>query len=102
MTEECQRAEDYRSGPDLPSYMTLGELRLVYTFAERYAAEQDLAKEAYVGIIVRDRGADSLIRAAWIEFMVGARVFAFWRATMDLYEVGSDGAIGDDPLHLND
>jgi len=40
--------------------------------------------------------------ASWIEFSLGDKDYAFWRATMDLYEVGSDGAVAEDPIRRNE
>lgn len=96
---------DYRQGPDLPSYLTMRELSLVGMFATRLAVEHGWASEideVEVGILVRDRGPGSKMPASWIEFSVRDRQYAFWRHTMDLYEVGPDGAVGDDPIHRND
>lgn len=91
---------DYRDRPDLPSHLTLRELRVLLVFAERYAIEQDGDEHTEVSIIVRDRGRDGqATQAPWVEFSVGDRAFALWRKTLELYEVGSDGAVGDDPIH---
>lgn len=91
---------DFRDRPDLPSYLTLRELRLVHVFAEKFAIEQDEDENAEVSIHVRDRGRDGVGMASpWVEFTVGARSFAMWRTTSEVYEVGPDGAVGDEPLH---
>jgi hypothetical protein len=96
---------DLRHGPDLPSVVTIGELQMILIFATRYALEAtedpSTVNKTPVGILVRDRGPGSSMPASWVEFGVGERQFAFWRATMDLYEVGPDGAVGDEPLHRN-
>lgn len=96
--------DDYRQGPDLPSYLTLSELQLVLTFATRYSMDEHGFRNegALVGIHVRDRGMASKMPASWVEFSVGVRKFAIWRNTGDLYEVGPDGAVGDEPLHRKD
>lgn len=94
---------DYRSGPDLPSILTLRELGLLLIFAERYAPENVDSSAIDIGVLVRDRGRDGRgLKAPWVEFSVNGRQFALWRNTLDLYEVGPDGAIGDDPIHRND
>ena len=96
---------DYRQGPDLPSHMTLYEFRQLAVFIE-WAAAQDggtALDHRDVSILVRDRGPErSLMKAQWIEFDVGGRKFAMWRYTLDLYEVGPDGAVGDDPIFVNE
>ena len=99
------RIEDYRHGPDLPSYLTLKELQTVLIFATRFAVDQDgYANEgAMIGILVRDRGmASPRTPAHWVEFSVGVKQYALWRNTLDLYEVGPDGAVADEPIHRND
>jgi hypothetical protein len=96
---------DYRQGPDLPSYLTLLEWRQVAIWIERYAVEQAWDLHQYnpqISILVRDRGEGSAMPAAWIEFSVGEQQFAIWRNTGDLYRVGQDGAVEDDPIHRND
>jgi|tagenome__1003787_1003787.scaffolds.fasta_scaffold20834817_3 hypothetical protein len=99
--------EDLRTGPDLPSFLTMRELSLVGMFATKLAIEQGYGPdidEVEIGILVRDRGRGHGRKggtAPWVEFEVGNRKFAFWRATMDLYEIGPDGAVGDDPIHRN-
>jgi hypothetical protein len=94
---------DYRSGPDLPSYMTLKELQTLFVFAIKLALETtrdtDLMR---VGILVRDRGQANGNQAPWIEFSVGDKEYAFWRRTMDLYAVDEHGAVGDDPIHYHE
>lgn len=91
---------DYRGGPDLPSHLTLGELRVVHVFAERFAAELDGDAETEVQILVRDRGRDGVgMTAPWVEFAIEGRQFALWRHNLDLYEIGPDGTVGDEPLH---
>jgi hypothetical protein len=96
---------DYRVGPDLPSYLTIGELQMVLIFATRYALEAtedpSTVNKELVAIHVRDRGPGSTMPASWVEFSVGDQEFAFWRATMDLYRV-INGAVEDDPIHYND
>ena len=100
---------DYRTGPDLPSFLTLGELQLVLSFAFKFALEQSELPDVesgeinktLVGIHVRDRGPGSTMPASWVEFSVGDKDYAFWRNTMDLYEV-HDGAVDEDPIHRND
>jgi hypothetical protein len=98
------RQYDYRQGPDLPSYLTLPELQLVLTFATRYATDEHgfINEDIRIGIHVRDRGLGSKMPASWVEFSVGVRKFAIWRHTGDLYEVGLDGSVGDEPLHRKD
>lgn len=95
---------DYRDRPDLPSHLTVGELRVVHHYIERLADRIFLAvidEEAEVSIIVRDRGRDGrAAKALWIEFTVAGRPFAIWRETMALYEVGADGAMADDPIEV--
>jgi hypothetical protein len=96
---------DYRSGPDLPSIMTLTEFRQMMVFIEHYAAPL-ATEDIEIGILVRDRGrvphGETGITASWIEFSVGKRQFAMWRANMDLYEVDlATGAVHDEPLHRN-
>jgi hypothetical protein len=97
-------SDDYRQGPDLPSYMTLKELQMVTTFAMRYAMNEVgfLDDRVQIGIHIRDRGADSTSPAPWLEFSVGERKFAIWRHTGDLYAVELDGSVGDEPLHRRD
>lgn len=94
---------DLRDRPDLPSFLTLGELRIVHVFAERYAAEQDGDESMEVSVYVRDRGRTGgdgrHTLAPWVEFSIGERKFAIWRETLALYEVGPDGAVGEDPIH---
>jgi hypothetical protein len=105
---------DYRTGPDLPSYMTLEELRLLHVCIERMAIEVVEDPDAlvhgfghenpYVGIHVRDRGPGvrPYVKAPWIEFSIGEKQYAIWRNTGDLYSVGEDGAVADDPIIRND
>ena len=98
---------DYRTGPDLPSFLTLGELQTLLVFVMKFAVEQHSPQEVdynklLVGIHVRDRGPGSTMPASWIEFSLGDKDYAFWRATMDLYEVGPDGAVAEDPIHRNE
>jgi hypothetical protein len=94
------RELDFRDRPDLPSYLTLRELRLVHVFAEKFALEQDQDENAEVSIHVRDRGRGAgWIVSPWIEFKVAERSFAMWRSTSEVYEVGPDGAVGDEPIH---
>jgi hypothetical protein len=91
---------DFRDRPDLPSFLTLRELRLVHVFAERFAMEQEQDENAEVSIHVRDRGRGGVgMGSPWIEFGVAARSFAMWRMTSEVYEVGPDGAVGDEPIH---
>jgi len=93
---------DVRHGPDLPSIMTLTEFRQMMVFIEHYAAPFP-DDEIEIGVLVRDRGRnEARMMASWIEFSVGKRQFAMWRHNMDLYEVGPDGAVGEEPLHRND
>lgn len=95
---------DYRQGPDLPSHMTLHEFRQVAVFVE-WACAQDggtALDHRDVSILVRDRGPGSGVKAPWIEFAVGGRKFAMWRYTFNLYEIGPDGAVGDDPIFVNE
>jgi hypothetical protein len=96
---------DYRTGPDLPSIMTLAEFRQMMVFIEHYAAKFP-GEDIEIGVLVRDRGRPAPealyppLMAPWIEFSVGKRAFAMWRATMDLYEVDPvTGAVHDEPLH---
>lgn len=99
------RIEDYRQGPDLPSYLTIRELQTVMVFALRYALELDMDvyhEGVMIGIHVRDRGMASRAPAPWVEFSVGVKKFALWRRTLDLYEIGPDGAVSDEPIHRND
>jgi hypothetical protein len=104
LSEAGIRNEDYRQGPDLPSYLTLSELQLVLTFATKYGADElgFMDEGTLIGIHVRDRGLVSPAPSAWVEFSVGARQFAIWRHNGDLYEVNPDGTVGEDPLHKND
>lgn len=104
LSEAGISVEDYRQGPDLPSYLTLSELHTVMMFATKFAQEQSPHEMARVmiGIHVRDRGTASPMPAPWIEFEVGAKKYAMWRHNRDLYEVGPDGAVADDPIHRND
>ena len=91
---------DYRTGPDLPSHLTMREFGILFIFVTRFAVgDGGLGEDEQISILVRDRGPGSTLPAAWIEFSVGERSFAFWRKTMDLYEVGPDGAVGDEPIH---
>lgn len=96
--------DDYRQGPDLPSYLTLTELQLVLTFATKYGADENgfMDEGMLIGIHVRDRGLASPAASAWVEFSVGVREFAIWRHNGDLYEVNPDGTVGDEPLHRKD
>ena len=92
---------DTRNGPDLPSIMTLTEFRQMMVFIEHYAAPFP-NDEIEIGVLVRDRGRNEpRMMASWIEFSVAGREYAFWRATMDLYEV-KDGKVEGDPIHRND
>lgn len=96
---------DYRTGPDLPSFMTLSEMRVVNVLIERLAVEEtwdNFQFNTEVSILVRDRGAESKLKAPWIEISVGGRQYAIWRATMALYEVDEHGAVKDDPIFFND
>lgn len=90
---------DMRDAPDLPSIMTLGELRIVHVFAERYAAEQGLDEDGEVSIRVRDLGPRGHVNQAhWVEFSVGEKRMALDRQTLAIHEV-VDGAVSDDPIH---
>jgi hypothetical protein len=96
---------DYRT-PDLPSFMTLRELQTLMVFATKFALEEDAlgaTANVEIGILVRDRGESDTggVKASWVEFSVAGREYAFWRHTMDLYEV-KDGKVEGDPIHRND
>jgi hypothetical protein len=95
--------EDYRSGPDLPSIMTLHEFRQLNVFIEQYAAPFP-GEDIEIGVLVRDRGRGGRwAQVPWIEFSVGKREFAMWRHNLDLYEVDpATGAVHEEPLHRND
>lgn len=105
---------DVRHGPDLPSFMTLSELRAVHVLVEWMAINQvnpelpeiasgyDFVGNPEISILVRDRGivkdGDTGIMASWIEISVDGKQYAIWRATMALYEVDEHGAVKDDPI----
>jgi hypothetical protein len=94
---------DARSGPDMASYMKLGELRVVSIMVERFAAEMDVDMEGEIAILVRDKGRDGpVLTAPWVEFGVEGRRFAMWRQTLDIYEIDADGAVIDPPLFRNE
>ena len=87
------------------SHLTLNELRQTIVFIERQAVEaawDELSYNPVVSILVRDAGPESMLPAAWIEFSIGDNKYAIWRTTMDLYRVGPDGAVEDDPIIRND
>jgi hypothetical protein len=88
------------------SFLTFAEFSLIAMFAAKLAYQAELdPDEGYIGILVRDRGGDPAFagqKAPWIELSVGNKRYAFWRHTMDLYEVGPDGAVADEPIHRNE
>jgi hypothetical protein len=105
---------DARSGPDLPSFMTLSEFRIVHVLIEWLAINRvdrsnppldyDFVGNPQVSILVRDRGRGVRphVGASWIEISVDGKQYAIWRATMALYEVDEHGAVKDDPISSPD
>jgi hypothetical protein len=89
--------------PEHASFLTFQEFTVFYVIVCKLVVDAELPEDTFVGLLVRDRGGDPAFqKAPWIEFSVGDRRYAFWRHTMDLYEVGPDGAVADDPIYRNE
>lgn len=102
--EPHTEVRDYRDRPDLPSHITLGELRVLHHFAERIAGQgggSADSSETEIALIVRDRGQEGeAAPASWVEFDMCGRKFGIWRHTLKLYEADEHGAMGEDEVRL--
>jgi hypothetical protein len=94
------QVRDYRDGPDLPSHLTLGELRVLHHYVERMVGGP-IDEGAEISILVRDRGQKGgAMMASWVEFSIAGRSFGIWRSTLALYEADEHGAMGEDEVQL--
>lgn len=101
---------DYRNEPDLPSHMTVAELRTLSRYVERLLphvthgvdSPAEARRNEELSILVRDRGGQSPIVASWIEFSLGGKEYGIWRATLHLYEADEHGAMSEDPIMTPD